>query len=94
MEAFYSAVCMLDGYAPEMDLFETALEPQYNVGGDPLQEVGYHILQYDSALRSANQPEYGGGELTLPQRIGYKFESECMVCVDTELAMQHHDFQA
>ena len=51
-------------------------------------------MQYDSVLRSVNQPKYGRGELTLPQRIGYQFEADCMVCVDTELAMQHHNFQA
>ena len=61
---------MVDDYASEIDLSELTLDPQYDAGGDPLQEIGSH-LQYDSTLRLANQPEYGGGELALPQRIGY-----------------------
>ena len=59
-----------------------------------LDEDPYHLLQYDYVLRSVNQPEYGGGELTLPQRIGYQFDADVMVCVDTKQAMQHHNFRA
>ena len=55
------------------------------------------ITPYSTTLSSGqlvNQSENGGGELTLPQRIGYQFDADVMVCVDTKLAMQHHNLRA
>ena len=42
--------------------------------------------EHDAAIKAANMAEYSGGAITLPQLVGYEFNSEAVVCVDHLLA--------
>ena len=47
----------------------------------------------DPRLRTINVQEFGGGDLSLPQRAGYKLDAPVYVYVATRIAMLHNNFK-
>ena len=65
-------------------------------GGDLTRVADEGIFWDPSApeIQAANLKEYGGGNITLPPYVVYKFEAPIYVCIETAIAMLHDGLQA